>query len=191
MSADEPGLDFNRLFKLRLVVARHGEMDGAEWWNTQGMLGPRGAVVLKRGFPRTHHFAQARVVFEVARARCHELFDPPGCMTLWHLPAEIEEQFQEHWQEWLDEGEKWNPIFEAVEAQDGKQQTLLEALAQLGLITEADQEAVSKLKRSAENRAVLISGSHAPTNELVTLLAAGFSCGEQGKPAIPYAKLAD
>ena len=95
-------IDFERLLKLRLIVARHGEMDAARWWNTQGMLGRRGAVVLKRGFPSTHYFAQARIVFEVAKSRCHELFDPPGCMTLWHLPAEIEEQFQEHWQGWLD-----------------------------------------------------------------------------------------
>ena len=48
----DPGvIDFKRLFKLRLVVARHGEMDAARWWNTQGMLGRRGALVLKRGFP--------------------------------------------------------------------------------------------------------------------------------------------
>lgn len=31
--------------------------------------------------------AQARIVFEIANSRCHELFDPPGCMTLWSLPA--------------------------------------------------------------------------------------------------------
>ena len=27
-------LDLDRLLRLRLVVARHGEMDLAEWWNT-------------------------------------------------------------------------------------------------------------------------------------------------------------
>ena len=37
-------LDFDRLLKLRLVVARHGEMDMARWWNTQGMLGLIGIV---------------------------------------------------------------------------------------------------------------------------------------------------
>ena len=60
-----PTIDFDRLFKLRLVVARHGEMDRARWWNTQGVLGRRGGVVLRRGFPSTHRFVQARVVFEV------------------------------------------------------------------------------------------------------------------------------
>ncbi len=72
------GIDLNHLLKLRLVVARHGEMDRARWWNTQGMLGRRGVVVLERGFPSTHFFAQARVVFAVARARCNELYSPPG-----------------------------------------------------------------------------------------------------------------
>lgn len=180
-------IDFARLFKLRLVVARHGEMDRARWWNTQGMLGHRGAVVLKRGFPVTHHFAQARVVFEVARSRCHELFDPPGCMTLWSLPAEIEDQFQEHWQGWLDEIEKWTPVFKTVEAQSGDD--LLGSLAELDLISAPEIEAVSKMRRSAENRAVPISGVFSPNEDIITLLAAGFARGEAGNPAIPYARL--
>ena len=87
----------------RLVVARHGEMDRAGWWNTNGMLGRYGAIALERGLPRTHRFAQARVVFAVARARCEELFDAPGSVTLWRLPAEVEDQFDEHWQAWLGE----------------------------------------------------------------------------------------
>ncbi|MFZ0788500.1 MAG: BrxE family protein [Chromatiaceae bacterium] len=86
-------IDLERLLKLRLAVARHGEMDAAAWWNTKGILGRHGALALRRGFPSTHHFAQARIAFAVARSRCHELFDPPGCMTLWNLPAEVEDQF--------------------------------------------------------------------------------------------------
>ena len=54
-------VDLDRLLRLRLVVARFGE-DLARWWNSRGMLGRHGAVVLKGGFPATHHFAQARVV---------------------------------------------------------------------------------------------------------------------------------
>ncbi|MBI4818833.1 MAG: hypothetical protein HY791_21360 [Deltaproteobacteria bacterium] len=42
-------LELDRLLKLRLVVARFGEMDVAKWWNTKGQLGRR--------FPRTHRFA--------------------------------------------------------------------------------------------------------------------------------------
>ena len=180
-------VDFDHLLKLRLVVARHGEMDAARWWNTQGVLGRRGAVVLKRGFPTTHAFAQARIVFEVARGRCRELFDPPGCMTLWNLPADVEDQFEEHWQGWLDKGENWAPFFDELASYDGDD--LLKALGKLNLISQSQLEAVGKLRRSAENRAVPLPGTHQPNDNIITLLAAGFSRGESGNPAIPYARL--
>ncbi|MGE4057006.1 MAG: BrxE family protein [Vicinamibacterales bacterium] len=50
---------------MRLTVARFGEMNLAKWWNTKGQLGPLGTAALRRGFPRTHRFAQARSVFAV------------------------------------------------------------------------------------------------------------------------------
>ena len=184
---NEHPIDFDRLLKLRLVVARHGEMDAARWWNTQGMLGRHGAVVLKRGFPSTHYFAQARIVFEVARSRCRDLFDPPDCMTLWSLPAEIEERFQEHWHDWLDEIEPWKPVFQRVEKQGGGD--LLQSLRELDLISQPQLEAVARLRRTAENRAVPITGTFRPHDDIITLLASGFSRGEPGSPAIPYARL--
>lgn len=42
-------VDFERLLKLRTVVARFGEMDLAKWWNTRGQLGALGATALRRG----------------------------------------------------------------------------------------------------------------------------------------------
>jgi hypothetical protein len=57
------GIDFDRLLKLRLVVARVDEMDLAKWWNTRGQLGRLGTATVRRGVPRTHYFAQARSVF--------------------------------------------------------------------------------------------------------------------------------
>jgi hypothetical protein len=182
-------VDLARLFKLRLVVARFGEMDLLQWWNTQGMLGSRGAIVLRRGFPTTHYFAQARVVFAVARSRCAELFSPPKCMTLWDLPAELEDQFEEQWQTWLDELDSWTPLFERLAAQ--KDGDLLAFLERIELLLPTHREAVAKLRRSAENRAVPLPGAHEPTDEILTLLAAGFARGERGAPAIPYARLAD
>ena len=187
MTDNLPPIDLERLLRLRLVVARHGEMDRARWWNTQGILGHRGRVVLKRGFPATHYFAQARIAFAVASYRCKELFAPPGCMTLWHLPAELADLFEESWLRWLDQGEEWNGFFERLSSprHDG----LLEELLAFGLITQQDVEAVKKLRRSAESRAVLLPGTHSPKDEVLTLLAAGFERGEPGKPAIPYARL--
>ena len=84
----EDELDLAWLLKVRTVVARIGEMDLARWWNSTGQLGPQGSSVLRRGFPRTHRFAQARSVFMVAAARCTQIFDPPGSVTLWRLSSQ-------------------------------------------------------------------------------------------------------
>lgn len=180
-------IDLDRLFRLRLVIARYGEMDLARWWNSKGMLGRHGAVVLKRGFPTTHYFAQARVVFEVARSRSQELFNPPGCMTLWNLPSEIEDAFEESWQTWLDEGERWASVFESLAVL--KRDDLIETMTGLDLLLPAHREAVAKLRRAAEGRSVPLPGTHAASDEVITLLAAGFARGEVGNPAIPYARM--
>src|SRR3954447_19418384 len=108
-------IDLDLLLKLRLVVARFGEMDIAKWWNTRGQLGRLGAAALRRGFPRTFHFAQARSVFSIAAHRCAEVFAPPGSVTLWRLPEDIEEQFDAHWEYWLDNSAEWTSFFEKLE----------------------------------------------------------------------------
>ncbi len=180
-------LDFDLLLKLRLVVARIGEMDLARWWNTNGLLGRKGRILLSRGFPRTYRFAQARAVFAVAKARSHEVFDPPGCMTLWSLPAEIEDQFDARWQSWLEKREEWESFFSwlaAIRSED-----LLDPLKELGLLDPDRLDRVSRLRRSAEGRSVPLPGTHQPCDDALTLLAAGFARGEVGKPAIPYARL--
>src|SRR5215467_9047757 len=92
-------IDLDQLLRLRLVVARFGEMDLARWWNTKGQLGRLGAVTLRRGFPRTYRFAQARSVFAVAAHRCAEVFDPPDCVTLWRLSEAFEEEFEQRWEQ--------------------------------------------------------------------------------------------
>jgi hypothetical protein len=189
MTSDKPEINFNHVFKLRLVVARYGEMDLAKWWNTTEVLGRRGNILFKRGFPSTHHFAQARVAFAVARSRCNELFSPPGCMTLWNLPPEAEEQFEECWQSWLDEADAWRPFFEELANLQVKK--LLRELSRLELVNESVVAAVSKLRRSAEGRAVPLPGTHVVNDEILTLLAAGFALGGPESPSIPYARLTE
>lgn len=194
MSTATPNIDFDRLLRLRLVVARYGEMDAARWWNTgdaarrTALLGRAGSVLMSRGFPRTHRFAQARLVFEVARARCVEVFDPPGCITLWNLPPAIEDQFDARWARWLEDRDAWTAFFASIEAPPTD---LLDALKKLDLTSDGDLDAVSKLRRSAEGRAVPLPGVHAVTDALITQLAAGFSRGEPGKLAVPYARMED
>jgi len=126
-------------------------------------------------------------VFEGARSRCRELFNPPGCMTLWNLPAEVEDAFQEHWQTWLDEGDRWAPLFERLAAL--KDKALIAAMTGFELLTSQQRDAVGKLRRSAEGRAVPLPGTYSVDDEVITLLAAGFARGEPGSPAIPYARL--
>jgi hypothetical protein len=180
-------LNLDRLLKLRLVVAKHGEMDGARWWNTNGVLGRKGALLMSRGFPKTHQFAQARLVFEVARARSAERFHAvPGCITLWNLPAKIEDEFDAKWADWLDDGASWSAFFIDLQHQDDD---LLVALRAHNLLDSDHEDQVSRMRRSAEGRSVPISGIRHVDDETVTLLAAGFSRGEAAKPAIPYARV--
>jgi len=184
-----PSIDLDRLLKLRLVVARFGEMDLAKWWNTKGQLGKLGAAALRRGFPRTHYFAQARSVFAVAAHRCAEVFEPPNCVTLWRLPETIEEEFDARWEHWLDNASDWTAFFQKLEA---LQLTDLAAtLRAFEVVGERDVETFSRLRRSAEGRAVPLQGVFSGTNEEVALLALGFARGEPGALAVPYARRGD
>src|SRR6266446_6642776 len=151
-------LNFDRLLKLRLIVARFGEMDLAKWWNTRGQLGRLGTAAIRRGLPRTHYFAQARSVFAVAAHRCAEIFDPPDSMTLWRLP----ETFQE--------------------------KDLKIALHSYDAVTNRELEMSSRLRRSAEGRAVPLSEPFSGTDQDIALLALGFARGETGSLAVPYAR---
>ena len=182
-------IDLDRLLKLRLVVARFGEMDVAKWWNTRGQLGKLGTAALRRGFPRTHRFAQARSVFAVADHRCAERFDPQGGVTLWRLPEAIEEEFDARWEQWLDNAGLWTPFFEKLETLQGIDLSLI--LHGLELVSERDLEGYAKLRRSNEGRAVPLPGKFSGTDADVALLSLGFARGEPGALAVPYATRAD
>ncbi len=179
-------IDFDRLLKLRLVVARFGEMDLARWWNTRGQLGRVGTAAVRRGFPRTHYFAQARSVFAVAANRCREVFDPPDSVTLWQLPEVIEEEFDSRWEHWIDHADKWIPFFQTLEILQGSD--LKAAIQSFKLITHDEGELSSRLRRSAEGRAVPLPAPFTGTNEEIALLALGFARGEPGALAVPYAR---
>ncbi len=179
-------LDLDRLLKLRLVVGRFGEMDLAKWWNSRGQLGRLGAAALKRGFPRTHRFAQARSVFAVAAQRCAEVFDPPGSVTLWRLPEATEEEFDACWEHWLDNAGEWAAFFERIEALRGDDLTAI--LRAFELVTDRDLDAYSKLRRSAEGRAVPLPGVYGGTDADIALLGLGFARGEPTALAVPYAR---
>ena len=179
-------IDLDRLFKLRLIVARFGEMDLAKWWNTKGQLGRLGAAALRRGFPRTHRFAQARSIFAVASHRCSEVFDPPECATLWRLPEVIEEEFDARWEKWVESAADWVPFFEQLESLGGKD--LVSELRSFQILTDLEIEAFGRLRRSAEGRAVPLPGVFSGDDDSVSLLALGFARGEMGSLAVPYVR---
>jgi hypothetical protein len=179
-------LDLDHLLKLRLVVARFGELDMARWWNTKGQLGKLGTSALKRGFPRTHRFAQARSVFAVAAHRCAEVFNPPKCYTLWRLPESTEEEFDARWEHWLDHAKDWDGFFQKLEKPEAED--LANALWSFDLVKTPDMDAFGKLRRSAEGKAVPLPGIYEPADAFVSLLALGFARGEPLAPAVPYAR---
>jgi hypothetical protein len=161
-------------------------MDLSKWWNTRGQLGRLGAVAIRRGFPRTHYFAQARSVFAVADHRCREVFDPPDSVTLWHLPETIEEEFEAKWEHWLDQANEWRPFFHRLESiQDNNLKTTLRAFE---AVTDCELEMSSGLRRSAEERAVPLPDPFSGTEQDIALLALGFTHGENGSLAVPYAR---
>ena len=182
-------LNYDRLLKLRLIVARLGEMDLAKWWNTRGQLGRLGTAAVRRGFPRTHYFAQARSVFAIAAHRCREVFNPPESVTLWQLSEAVEEEFDSRWEHWLDQADEWRPFFQELE--NLKENDLKIALQSSNLITDEEFELFSRLRRSAEGRAVPLPAPFTSTNEDVALLALGFARSEPGALAVPYQRWED
>src|SRR6266567_4683448 len=126
-------------------------MDLARWWNTKGQLGSLGEAALRRGFPRTHHFAQARSVFAVASARCSELFSSSGSVSLFQLPEGVEEEFDAKWEGWLDTANAWGPFFQSVAAIASHD--LPAILQSLGLASANDVAGLVQLKRYLKPRA--------------------------------------
>jgi hypothetical protein len=180
----EKRIDLDWLLRLRVIVARCGEMDAQKWWNTEGQLGHFGAKVLKRGFPRTHYFAQARSVFAVAAHRCAEIFDPPDAATFWRLSDEAEEAFDARWEGWLDAAPAWAPFFESVAALKGFD--VVAALKGLSLVDDADVEAAARLKLADREKGVLVPGPFDLGRRAVALLALGFGRGAKGDLRVPY-----
>lgn len=179
-------IDLDRLLKLRVLVARFGEGDLANWWYTKGQLGRIGSAALRRGFPRTHHFAQARSVFAVAAHRCAEIFEPPASVTLWRLPEAMEEEFDTRWEHWLDHADEWSEFFQKVEGLQGNDLTA--TLRAFDVVDDDDLAAYQRLRRSAEGRAVPLPNPFSGTDADVALLSLGFARGEPGALAVPYAR---
>lgn len=175
----------DRLLKLRLVVGRAGEADHFGWWSTQGVLGNIGESLFRRGFSRTHPWARARVVFEVARQRCLERYPDPKAVTLWNLPAVIEDAFDHRWASWVEALEQWSPFFQKL--QNMPTAPLLDNLGDFDLWSPAHAKALNSLLHSGSPGVQL--PNQALDDHALTLLAGAFSLGEQGAPIVPWLDL--
>ncbi|MDA9396278.1 hypothetical protein WN73_37840 [Bradyrhizobium sp. CCBAU 45394] len=182
-------IDLAWLMRLRTVVARLGEMDCARWWNSQGQLGRQGVNVLRRGFPRTHYFAQAKSVQMIAAARCAEIFDPPGSINLWRLPDDLEDRLDSIWEGWLDAAGDWQPFFERVASL--KAADVAATLKEFELVTDAEVEAFAKVKKSSDGRSIQMPEKFDGRRRVVALLALSFSGSLPGNLVVPYARMAD
>ena len=185
----EKELDLEWLLKVRTVIARVGEMDLARWWNSNGQLGPQGVSVLRRGFPRTHYFAQTRSVCMVAAARCAQIFDPPGSVTLWRLTDTIEERLDVLWERWLDDAVSWRPFFEGVAWH--KSNDVARSLQKFELVTDNEMNARNNIKKSADGRSIQLPEPFDGGRKTVAKLALAFSAGSPGNLVVPYARRAD
>jgi hypothetical protein len=105
------------------------------------------------------------------------------------LPENIEEEFDARWEHWLDNASEWTPLFQRLEMVQGTD--LIAALRLFDVIGERDADSFSKLRRSAEGRAVPLPGIFSGTDEDIALLALGFARCEPGALAVPYARRGD
>jgi hypothetical protein len=176
-----PALDLDRLLKLRLAIGRLGEGDRAAWWNTRGQLGATGGKAVSRGFPRTHRFAQARSVFAVAAHRCTEVFEPPGCVTLWRLPTPHEEAFDARWEHWLDNAGEWTRSSRSSSHSPAPTHRHSPRPSSWSTTPTSRREQAAL----AEGRAVPLPGSSPRTDADVALLALGFARGEPRRSPSP------
>lgn len=182
-------IDLAWLMRLRTVIARLGEMDGARWWNSHGQLGRHGATVLRRGFPRTFQFVQAKSVQTIAAARCSEIFDPPESVNLWRLTEDLEDRMDSIWEGWLDDAASWQPFFERVAGL--KFTDVPTALKDFDLVTDAEIEAHAKIRKSSDGRSIQIPEKFEGRRRGVALLALSFSAGTASNLVVPYARKAD
>lgn len=178
-------IDLIRLFRLRAAVGRFGEMDAAGWWNTQGVLGSRGAAVYKRGLPETHFLARVRLVTAVAAERSRAVYPAAGVATLWSLPPALERALSFQERSWATNGarEEW-AAFESSLA--GPPADLSQWLVQLGLVDGAAAAGSGKLAADPGGRAVEVP---APvTDAAIQLLALAHGRGGPKNLVVPFVR---
>jgi hypothetical protein len=177
-------IDLKHVFRLRAAVGRFGEMDGAGWWNTQGVLGARGAAVYKRGQPRTHLLARVRVISAVAAERSRTTYPVGGVATLWRLPPSVERSLSFQERSWATNGalEEWNSFESALASPPAGD--LVGWFLGLGLVDEHVTEKVASLTPDPGGKGLPVPGPL--TDEAIQLLALGHARGGPKNLVVPF-----
>lgn len=162
-----------------------GESDNAKWWASDGVLSSLGQYPYERLAPRTAPLARARVVFSIARARC-EAQAPKGAVTLWTLPAALEEAFEDRWSYWLDHLGDWAEAFADVEGISTSD--VLAALRELNLIGDTQVAEAQALTASPPDPVVELPSPPTIGDDALRRLAAGFACGRTSALVVPYVR---
>src|SRR5262249_12956959 len=90
------------------------------------------------------------------------------------------------WEHWLDQASEWTLFFKRLENLQEKDFRV--ALQSFDLITDEASQLFSRLRVSAEGRAVHLPGPFIATDQDIAILALGFARSEPGSLAVPYAK---
>jgi hypothetical protein len=125
----------------------------------------------------------------VAAARCAQIFDLPGSVTLWRLTDTIEDRLDVLWESWLDDAGSWRPFFERVAKI--KSTDVLLSLQEFGLITDEEISARRSAKKSADGLSIQIPELFDGGRKTVAMLALAFAAGSPGNLVVPYAQRAD
>lgn len=177
-------MPIENLYKLRLVIARIGEMDVSKWWNIKGLLGNLGEMAISRGFPKTQVFARSRAAFAVAASRSDEVFNPPDSFTLWRLPVEIEDQLENAWAKWLEDPEPWQNFL--ADVNQYSTEGVLPTLIKLHLVSPQIADRANKFRRADDFRSVPVKVDGESVQHHIELLAAAHACSELGKLSVPF-----
>lgn len=176
-------LDLLRIFKLRAAVGRFGEMDHAGWWNTQGVLGARGAVVYKRGLPQTHFLARVRVVTAVAAERSRTVYPAADVATLWSLPPALERSLSFRERSWAADrsDDEWVAFEAALVSAPGD---VAAWLAELNLVDESVVTKAAGLTPEPGGKGVAVPGPL--DDETIQLLALLHARGGPKNLVVPF-----
>lgn len=164
-------------------------MDRSKWWNTKGILGPVGKLALSRGFPKSQIFARSRAAFAVAAVRSEEVFNPPNSYTLWRLPVEIEDQFEDSWTDWLESPGQWEDLLEKINATESND--FGSTLVSLGLVSEQSIDRAKGLRRADDLKSVPLKIDGETISEAIELLAIAHGSSEPGKLSVPFIREED